>query len=316
MQAQNFTFTDPDNLQIYVYHWLPDENTETRGIVQIAHGMAETAARYKHFAEFLTSAGYEIYANDHRGHGRTSPDLDNLGDIGEDGYNKMVFNLKQLNDIIHQRHPTLPVFLFGHSMGSFLAQKYIGLYGDTLNGVILSGTNGKQSPLIHFAITVALREMRKRGANAKSPTLNQLLFRNYNKTISPKRTDFDWLTRDAQEVDRYIADPYCGNILTTGFYYHFLRGLTELQTPALLQTIPRSLPIFFVSGTEDPVGNYGKGVLQLVRKYQSLKIKDVSYKLYPGGRHEMLNETNRLDVMRDILNWLNDHKPACQQEHA
>lgn len=316
MRSAHFTFTDTDNLPIFVYHWQSSEEVEPRGVVQIAHGMAETAARYEHFAQFLTDEGYQVYANDHRGHGRTAGDVETLGAIGEDGYNKMILNLHQVNELIHRDNPNLPVFLLGHSMGSFLVQKYMALFGHTVNGVILSGTNGKQSPLIHFAITIALREIRKRGETAKSPTLNQLLFRNYNKNLTPKRTDFDWLTRDTGEVDRYIADPYCGNILTTGFYYHFLRGLTELQTPAVLQAIPRDLPIFLISGTEDPVGNYGKGVLQLVRKYKSLQLSDVSYELYPGARHELLNETNRKDVMRDVLNWLNQHNPLVQVANA
>lgn len=310
MRESHFTFSDPDSISIFVYHWLPEESVQTRGVVQVAHGMAETAARYEHFAQFLTGAGYEVYANDHRGHGRTAGDVEHLGIIGEDGYNKMVINLHQVNEVIHEERPNLPVFLFGHSMGSFLAQKYISLFGGSIRGLILSGTNGKQSPLIHFAVTIALRELRKRGPHAKSPTLNQLLFRNYNKTFSPRRTDFDWLTRDSTQVDRYIADPYCGNLLTTEFYYYFLRGLTELQTPAVLHTIPLHLPIFLVSGSEDPVGNYGKGVLQLVRKYQSLHVSDVSYKLYSGCRHELLNETNRVEVMRDILSWIEQHNPV------
>jgi len=265
MRSEHFSFTDPEGINIFVYQWFPEEITPLRGVVQIAHGMAETAERYEHFAQSLTTAGYAVYANDHRGHGRTAKSLDDLGDIGDDGYNWMVRNLKQLNDIIHSENPALPIFLFGHSMGSFLSQTYMARYGATMSGVILSGTGGKQGPLIHFAIALAKREVRRQGPTAKSPTLNRLLFRNNNRSFIPARTEFDWLSRDTAEVDRYVQDPYCGNVLTTGFYYHFLRGMAKLHSKPLLSGIPRNLPIFLLSGNQDPVGNYGKGVPQLAK---------------------------------------------------
>jgi len=307
MRSQEFSFADPQGINVFVYRWLPEEIQPLRGVVQIAQGMAETAGRYESFAESLTEAGYAVYANDHRGHGRTAKSLEELGDIGDDGYNWMVRNLKQLNDIIHSEYPSLPIFLFGHSMGSFLSQTYIAKYAATISGVILSGTGGKQGPIIHVAIALAKREMQKKGATVKSPTLNGLLFRNNNRSFAPARTEFDWLTRDAAQVDRYINDPYCGNVLTTGFYYHFLRGLANLHAKASLAEIPQNLPVFLLSGNQDPVGNYGKGVAQLEKIYRSLGLTNVRMKLYPGGRHEMLNETNRAEVIQDIIAWLDAH---------
>ncbi len=307
MKKENFTFTDPQNYEMFVYKWSPDEAANIKGILQIAHGMAETAARYERLAQVLTDEGYVVYANDHRGHGKTAKSIENIGYIGEDGFNWMVKNQYQLNEIIRKSYPKLPIFLFGHSMGSFIAQQYISAYGSTLKGVILSGSNGRQGLEAGLGIFLARQQLKKHGARAKSDFLNKLSFGSFNKAFKPARTQFDWLSSDPDEVDKYIKDPYCGTVFTTSFFYDFISGLKNLHTQNILNGIPRELPVYIISGDKDPVGKFGKGPTNLKNLYETLGIKDLTLKLYKDGRHEMLNEVNRDQVMQDILLWLNAH---------
>lgn len=307
MINKHFVFRDEGGVEVFVYKWLPEEGFKIKGIVQIAHGMAEMAARYERFAAALTKAGYAVYANDHRGHGRTAGTVENVGYLGEDGFNWMVKDMKQLNDIIREENPEIPVFLFGHSMGSILAQRYITLYGNSINGVILSGTSGKQGLMLDIGIRIAAGEVKKHGAKSRSEKLNKLTFASYNKEFKPTRTDFDWLSRDNKEVDKYIKDPFCGGIFTAGFFYDFLLGLKETHKKDNMKKIPVDLPIYLFSGEMDPVGKNCKTLYPLIKTYEKLGIKDVSYKFYKGGRHEMLNEINRDEVTNDTINWLNAH---------
>ena len=307
MRVENFTFVDKGNLQIFVYKWLPDENVQVKGIVQIAHGMAETAARYEGFARALTNEGFIVYANDHRGHGKTAGEVSKLGDLGEDGFNSMVENMHVLNERIKEENPNLPIFLFGHSMGSFLTQRYICLYGSGLKGAILSGSCGKQGVIIDIARLIAKGEIKKIGRSGKSNKLDKLSFGSYNNAFKPNRTAFDWLSRDNKEVDKYIADPFCGTVFTAGFFYDFLGGLKSIADDREVKKVPKDLPIYIFSGDKDPVGKNGKGVLKLVKTYKEHGIKDLTHKLYKDGRHEMLNETNKEEVIFDVLKWLNAH---------
>ena len=304
MNIQNFTFKDKGNLEIFVYKWLPDDNVQVKGIVQIAHGMAETAARYERLARRLTDSGFVVYANDHRGHGKTAGEISKLGDLGEDGFNSMVENMKELNEIIKKENFNLPIFLLGHSMGSFLTQRYICLYGSGLKGAILSGSCGKQGIMIDIGRLIAKGEIKRIGRGGKSNKLNKLSFGSYNNSFKPNRTAFDWLSRDNNEVDKYIVDPFCGAVFTAGFFYDFLGGLKSIADKNEIKRVPIGLPIYIFSGDKDPVGKYGKGVLKLVRTYKEHGIKDITYKLYKDGRHEMLNEINKEEVMEDVIKWI------------
>lgn len=308
MDEKTLTFRASDGLDIFLYRWSPNEGECVRGILQIAHGMAETASRYERFARALVSQGYIVYANDHRGHGKTAKSIDEIGYMGPDGYNRMVEDMRELTCFIREKEgEKLPLFLFGHSMGSFLAQRYIGLHGRDIEGVILSGTSSSPGPIINIGIRIAKREMAKNGPRAKSPKLNDMSFGSYNKKFSPNRTQFDWLSRDEEEVDKYVKDPYCGTVFTTSFYYDFFRGLKETFKRRNMERIPKDLPLYIFAGDKDPVGNMGKGVLRLIKTYQNLGMEDMSYKLYEDGRHEMLNEINRDEVMADIIRWLDAH---------
>ena len=307
MRVENFTFKDKGKLEIFVYKWLPDEEVQVKGIVQIAHGMAETAARYEGFARALTNDGFIVYANDHRGHGKTVGEIEKLGDLGEDGFNLMVENMHGLNEQIKKENHNLPIFLFGHSMGSFLTQRYICLYGNGLKGTILSGSCGKQGIIIDIARLIAKGEIKKIGRSGKSTKLDKLSFGSYNNSFKPNRTAFDWLSRDNKEVDKYIDDPFCGTVFTAGFFYDFLGGLKSIADNMEVKNVPKDLPIYIFSGDKDPVGKNGKGVLKLVKTYKEHGIKDLTHKLYKDGRHEMLNETNKEEVIEDVIKWLNAH---------
>ena len=307
MIAENFKFKDKGDLEIFVYKWLPDINVQVKGVVQIAHGMAETAARYENFASALTNDGFIVYANDHRGHGKTAGEVQKLGELGEDGFNSMVENMHQLNERIKEENPNLPIFLFGHSMGSFLTQRYICLYGSGLKGAIISGSCGKQGIIIDIARLIAKREIKKIGRSGKSDKLDKLSFGSYNNSFKPNRTAFDWLSRDNKQVDKYIDNPFCGTVFTAGFFYDFLGGLKSIACDVEIKNVPKDLPIYIFSGDKDPVGKNGKGVLKLVKTYKEHGIKDLTHKLYKNGRHEMLNETNKEEVIVDVIRWLKSH---------
>lgn len=305
MKTEEFTFTDAEGIEIFCWKWSPEEPADAKGAVQISHGMAELSSRYERLAKALTEAGYYVYANDHRGHGRTALTLENVGYPGDrDAFSWMVRDMHQLSETIRDEHPGMPLFLLGHSMGSFLAQRYAQLYGEELEGLILSGTNGKQGLALDLGIMVAKAEILLKGRKAKSPMLNALSFGSFNKSFKPSRTQFDWLSRDKDEVDKYILDEYCGGVFSAGFFHDFFQGLKEIEKTSNMAEFPRELPVYIFSGEKDPVGGFTKGVTKLVEAFKSLGMKDVTYRFYKDGRHEMLNEINRCQVISDLIEWL------------
>ncbi|MCB2339705.1 alpha/beta hydrolase [Clostridium estertheticum] len=307
MISESFTFEGKDGLEIFVYKWMPDVDMKVKGVVQLAHGMAETAARYEDFANDLTKNGFVVYANDHRGHGETAGKIEILGELGEDSFNSMVEDMHRLNNIIKEENMSLPIFLFGHSMGSFLTQRYICLYGSELKGVIFTGTCGKRAIIVDIGRIASKVEIIRKERNAKSINLNKLIFGSNNNFFKPNRTLFDWLSRDNKEVDKYIENPYCGAIFTAGFFYDFLSGLKSAANAREIKNIPNNLPIYIFGGDKDPVGKNGKGALKLVKTYENHGARDLTYKLYKDGRHEMLHETNKDEVTTDIIKWINAH---------
>ncbi|RIV26732.1 alpha/beta fold hydrolase [Alicyclobacillaceae bacterium I2511] len=268
--------------------------------------MVETAKRYERFASALTAAGISVYANDHRGHGRTTGETDRLGKLEMEDFDWMLRDLKELTADIRVRHPNVPIVLFAHSMGSFLAQQYITDPDARLDAVILSGTHGKFDWSTRLGSLVAAWEVHRRGAQTPSPLLDRLIFGSFNRRIVSPRTSKDWLTRDTDEVDRYIANPMCGFMLSAGFYRGFFRGLAGMHKRKRLRRIPRDLPVLILAGTDDPVGEYGRSVRKLMRTYQRLQMTEVTCRWYSGARHELLNETCRDGVTQDVLNWVQD----------
>lgn len=308
MKSETFTFKSSDDVSIFVYRWLPDDVSAVKGAVQIAHGMAEHAARYGRFAEALTKAGYAVYANDHRGHGKTAGSLENVGYFAdENGWKKVVNDIHALTGIIKKDFSGKPVFLFGHSMGSFLSRNYAMLYGKEVSGVVLSGTGGDPGAIGKAGLFIAKIEAGIRGKKAKSETMNKLSFGAFNNALKPNRTDYDWLSRDNAEVDKYINDPWCGTVFTAGFFCDMLGGIGYINKKENIAKIPKNLPIYIFSGSKDPVGANTKGVTQVYEALKKAGVSDMTLKFYADGRHEMLNEINRDEVFSEVIDWLNKH---------
>ncbi|MEH7222754.1 lysophospholipase [Bacillus sp. JJ1566] len=308
MTSTDFTFLTDDGVTIFCKKWEGESNTHPKGIIQIAHGMAEHIERYDLFAKVLIEEGYIVYGNDHRGHGKTGSNAKLLGFFAEEnGFEQVVEDMLQLTDLIKKDYPNLPIFLFGHSMGSFLTRRYIQTHGDQLAGVILSGTGGDPGLIGKVGIGIAKLEMKRKGKTTESPLMNKLTFGSYNKAFSPNRTEFDWLSRDDKEVDKYIQDPLCGGIFTAGFFYDLVGGVAKVNNHSANENIPKRLPLYFLAGDKDPVGNYSKGVLQAADMYKKIGIKDVTVQLYENSRHEILNELNKEEVFKDVINWLDMH---------
>lgn len=289
------------NMEIFEYQDLSGlkwEHDNPSYIVVISHGMAEHIERYDYFANKLVADGACVFGLNQIGHGKKAGS--DLGHWNPGDFNNCVERFYQLILLLKERFPNLPIILFGHSMGSYLSQQYIKVYGESVSKVILSGSSK----------TGALHKMGKFLAdfftygNQKNPNafLNNLSFGSYNKPFKPNRTEFDWLSRDEKQVDKYVNDPLCGYCCTTGFFREFLTGLAKLNNG--VSSIPKSLPIFILSGDKDPVGSQGKDTKKLYDMYIKNGLKNVEIKLYKNGRHEMLNEINKDEVISDIISWI------------
>ena len=299
-------FSGYQDQPVFYHCWSPNSEVKIRAVLQIAHGMAEHSARYARFAEVITAQGFVVYASDHRGHGQTAPSLDEVGYFEEgDFWEKTLCDLHILNRKIREEHPEIPVFLFGHSMGSMLWRNYAALHREPLNGMVLSGTGGDPGALGRIGAIVAGIQTSLRGRKVRSKTMNALAFGSFNSHFKPIRTNFDWLSRDEGEVDKYVADDYCGGVFTTGFFRDLLQGVRIINSSRNYQDTPRELPVYLMAGRRDPVGNMGKGVRQVFESYRRAGLTDVTCKLYEGAHHELLNEINREEVTADLMAWLN-----------
>lgn len=293
------------NHMLATYTW---ESASPKAVILIAHGMAEHAARYDRVARFLCEHRYTVRAHDHRGHGQSISDGDqgHLGDEG--GWDLCINDLHQHIQTIQELYPDLPIVLFGHSMGSLMTQEYIIRHGDQLQGAILSGTSGPPDLLAKIGVYITALERVRIGKEGRSSLLNKLSFDGFNQRFKPCRTDFDWLSRDHAEVDQYVADPLCGFHCTTQFWLDLLCALREMSRRERKAQIPKNLALFLFSGAVDPVGKNTRGVRKLIETYQDCGLTNIHSIFYPGGRHEMLNETCRDQVHSDILTWL-DNQP-------
>lgn len=299
----SFKFTGTDAMQLHCYQWLPDG--DTKAVIQIAHGMAEHAARYDRLARRLNAEGIAVYANDHRGHGKSIPQGQVPGHMADrDGWNKAVDDLDLLNAEISRRHPDTPIILLGHSMGSFLTQSYIKKYADNIAAAALSASNGPPGALGKVGQFITRLEKLRLGSEGHSPVMAGMTFKAFNKAFKPNRTEYDWLSRDAAEVDKYVADPLCGFECSVATWIGMLDALTILASDDALSVMDKSLAIYVISGTEDPVGENTKGVKRLLAAYQKNGFKNITAKFYQGARHELFNETNRDEVTDDFIAWV------------
>ena len=305
LNKKTFTFQSSSKLsEIFVASYFPSADIEVKGVIQIAHGMAEHHERYEDFIEFLNNNGFAVYINDHLGHGKSVSDDEQLGYFGEkDGWKNLVEDMKKITDIIKNENSGLPVILFGHSMGSMLARLYSEKYGNELTAAIYCGTCGA-NPAAGPGIAIVNAIAKIKGNHHRSEFINKLAFGAYNKRFNPQRTAFDWLTTDNDIVDKYIADPYCGFMFTTYGYRDLMNLIVVINRNEWYTAVPLELPIFLIAGEEDPVGNYGKGIHEVYNKLVDSKHTDVSITLFSGDRHEILNEKDKNDVYKAVLSWL------------
>lgn len=290
-----------DGADVQCYAWPVDS---PKASIQIAHGMGEHALRYDRLACALNDSGYTVYANDHRGHGRTG--RHNLGYMGGDGWNRVLADAYELNREIRADHPGIPAVLLGHSMGAMLAQQYITRYGRSIDAVALSGSGGfRESPLTFVPPLLARIEAWRLGPDRASPLMQKLLFGGANKPFDgPDATGFEWLSRETAEVQKYVDDPACGFVLAAGSLCDLYAGAAAAKHPECLKMIPKSLPVYIFSGADDPVHDEQRGLQTMVSAYRQAGLPLVEYKVYPGGRHELFNETNRDAVTADLVTWL------------
>jgi alpha-beta hydrolase superfamily lysophospholipase len=303
MAESTQTFRNDAGVEVYVRRWLPPG--PCRAIVVIVHGLAEHSARYARFAEALVARGYAVYAHDQRGHGRTAGGDENLGWAGPDGWNGMLRDIGAVVDLARAAYPATPVILFGHSMGSFLAQRFAQQHGNELAGLILSGTTGS-APGVDAGIVAS--RLLSIGANARKPSaLAKSIFAGFNKPFAPGKTGFEWLSRDEAEVQKYVDDPWCGFPVSNRFFTDMLVGERDGWKRTNEAQLSVNLPVLLFAGDRDPVGRNGAGVTELTDRYRHLGVRDVRETLYPQARHETLNEINRDEVTADVLGWLDDH---------
>lgn len=297
-----------DGKSVYCRRWMPESSENPVAVVHINHGMAEHSKRYQWFAEELTRKGMVVYAHDHRGHGKTADQSGELGVFDRRiGWDRVVLDIKEVGERIRQEHKELPFILFGHSMGSLLCRDFLGRFDVSLAGAIFSGTAGRFVLRGKIGVIMARLCAVAAGADKPSPLMDKVAFGRYIKPFNPVRTKFDWLSRDPGQVDAYIKDPLCGFLCSAWLFVDVISGIGKINKKDHMAKTPADLPIYLLSGSMDPVGNFSKGVLAVGKAYRHAGVRDVTIRIYDGGRHEMLNETNKNEVARDVIHWIRDH---------
>jgi len=272
-----------------------------RAVIQLAHGMAEHTARYDDFASFLVSKGFAVYMNEYAGHGRHAKILGYFAE--NNGMDYVIADIKSLEETARQENPGLPVFIMGHSMGSFIVRKYITIYGAGLAGCILSGTAGKNKA-VGGGLLVASLQKKIKGPTSTGKMLTAMSFGSYTKKIENPVNAHAWLSRDDEICRAYKDDKYCGFKFTASGFYDLLTLLKEINAKGWEEKVPKTLPVYLFAGAEDPVGDYGNGVIEVYERLKKTGLEDLNCKLYPGGRHEMLNELNKQEVYGEVIEWL------------
>ncbi len=296
--------SDAKGQKLHCVAWQPKDR-KVKAVLQIVHGMVEYVERYEEFARFLAGHGYGVIGHDHLGHGKTAATEEELGYFAErDGDRHVIADLYRLTCAGREKWPGVPLVIMGHSMGSFFTRKYLTRYSRKVDGAIIMGTGFMGLPLVAFGKFLAGMICRIRGDRYRSRLLYRLTLGGNNKRIKEPRTDNDWLSSNEESVDAYNQDPFCTFIFTAGAYRDFFTILTDLAAKKNFSTMNRDLPVFFVAGEEDPVGNYGKGVRACRKQFENLGFQNLSIKLYPGDRHEILNELDRHQVFEDLAAWL------------
>ena len=287
--------------------WIPEG--KARAVVQILHGMSEHIERYRAFAEYLAGQGILAVGHDHLGHGRTAASEEDYGYFAEENGNRlMIQNIRRVYQMVKERCPDVPYILFGHSMGSFLARQYLCEHGQGLDGAVICGTGDQPMAAVRMGMLISKAEAKLFGWKHRSRLLRFLTFGSYNAKFKPQRTDCDWLCRDEKIVDAYVEDTMCGFAFTVNGYYNMFLGISEILRDENLRRMPKKLPVLFVAGEEDPVGNFGKGVQNVARRFREIGMERVACRLYPKDRHEILNELDKEQVYADIFAWMEQNE--------
>lgn len=308
MVKEEFYYDSRDGIsKLHAVRYKPFGDEEVRGVVQIVHGMAEYVERYEEFAEYLTSKGFVVTGEDHMGHGKS---VDRDGKFGyfceQDPATVLVRDVHRLKKATQELYPNVPYIIMGHSMGSFITRNYIYRYGTGITAAVVMGTGMQPKNLLSVSKAVAWVQKLFFGSRHVSELINRLAFGLYNNEIKQPDTPFDWLSRDKERVAQYIADPLCGFTFTVNGFATLFELISRLHLQENLERIPKELPVLFISGAADPVGDYGKGVSRAYDSLQSVGLKNMRLKMYEGARHELLNETNRSEVFQDICSWIEE----------
>lgn len=300
----DFYFDSKGAGSIHGCRWMPEKAPVA--VVQIVHGIAEFVERYDDFAQYLNNLGYAVVAEDHMGHGK-SINGEGIQGYFHGGWFTAVEDTYELLQKTRQEFPNIPYVLFGHSMGSFMTRTILAKHPDSgISAAIICGTGWQPRALLPAGIAVAEGFCRKTGETPPCPALQNLVFGSYNRRVEHPRTEFDWLTRDSAVVDAYCQDPLCGFVASAGLLRDLMKGIRYVEEPENLKAMNRELPVLFIAGGDDPVGSYGKGVRRSAQEFRKAGMKDVSERIYPLARHELLNEINRQEVCKDIRKWLEE----------
>ena len=301
---QEFRFPSADGTTtLYGRTWAP-EHGAPKAVLQLVHGIAEHIGRYDRFARFMSDHGYLVCAEDHLGHGNTPENAEDLGYTADkDGWVKMTDNVRALHERIAPQYPGIPYFILGHSMGSFLTRSYLIRYPGTVDACALLGTGQQPESVLKAGLAACRLEQIRLGKRGRSKLLQSLCFGAYNSQFKPNRTESDWVCSVDEVVDAYIADPFCQVMPTVTLMRDMLTGIRFNQQAEHLAKMDKTTPVFFLSGDQDPVGSNGKGVRAAYQSFLDAGCGHVRLKLYPGGRHEMLNEHNWQDVYDELLSW-------------
>ena len=281
---------------------------EAIGLLQISHGMCEYIGRYSWFMKEMAERGFVVFGHDHIGHGDSSAPEEYGYFAEKDGYRYLIQDIFRMSSIVQEKYPNLPLYLFGHSMGSFVSRLTLPKYASKLSGVILCGTSGP-NPMAKAGIAIADRVAKSKGADYREEKLQKMAFGSYNNKYEIKRTHCDWLSRDEEVVNEYLRDPRCTFMFTASAFRDLFTMVNLCNKKEWFAALPKDLPILLIAGDADPVGNYGKGVQKVMEKLVENGMSDVSMNLYPEARHELLNEINKEEVLQDIQIWLKERLP-------
>ena len=303
MKNEFYYLSKDEKTKIHTIEWIPE--TKVKAVLQLCHGMVEYIDRYHDFAEYLSQNGYYVVGHDHLGHGKSIYNSERLGFFNEDNGNDCVIgDIHQLRVRTEEKYPNVPYFMLGHSMGSFLVRQYIGFYGAGLAGAIIMGTGDQPNAILQMGKAVCKMTAAFKGWHCRSGFVDNMAAGGYNKRFEKETDGSNWLSRNPENVRIYRNDLLCGYMFTVNAYYHMFDGMVKMNQQEKAGRVPKSLSVAFVSGKEDPVGNFSKSVRKVYKRYKSYGIQDVKIRLYEDDRHEILNELDKEQVYQDILMWL------------